>query len=409
MYYVIGKSLKHTMSPFIHKCLGLDYGVKEIETENDLKSFLQEKNFCGINVTIPYKESVIQYLDYVDEGAAQVSAVNTVVNKNGVLYGYNTDVFGMEYSLKHFNINVENKNVLILGSGGTSKSANYLCKKLGAKIINFVSRKGKVNYENCKEIPAEIIINTTPVGMYPDNFSTPINLKDFPNLCGVFDAVYNPLKTNLVMEAESMNIPCGNGLIMLVAQAAAAAKLFVGVNTDDRTMFDIYKKLSYSQKNIILVGMPGSGKSAIGKKLAEILNKMFIDTDAEIEKFSGKTVAEIFAEGGEELFRKIESDVLENCLKNTNAVIATGGGSVIRESNRQKMKQSGFSVWIRRDILFLAKENRPLSKSTNELEKMYFEREKFYKFAEISVINNENDINATVETIRREYEESIGN
>lgn len=408
MFYVIGKSLKHTMSPFIHKCMGLDYGVIELESESAVKNFLLEKNFDGINVTIPYKETVIPYLDFVDEGAKAVSAVNTIVKKDGLLFGYNTDVFGMEYALKHYKIEVKNKNILILGSGGTAKSANYLCQKLGAKTVNCVSRQGPINYENCREIPAEIIINTTPVGMYPDNFTSPIDLKDFPNLTGVFDAVYNPLKTKLIMQAEDLKVPCGNGLIMLVAQAAASAKRFAKIKADKELIESIYKKLYYAKKNIILVGMPGSGKSSLGKKLAEVLNKQFIDTDSEIEKKEGKTVAEIFAEGGEKLFRNIESEVLENCLKNTNSVIATGGGSVISRDNRERMRQSGFLVWIKRDIGLLAKDNRPLSRSVEELEKMYIDREKFYQFAEISVENIEKEMENTISAIRREYEKSIG-
>ncbi len=408
MFYVIGKSLKHTMSPFIHKCMGLDYGVVELENESDLCNFLQEKKFGGVNVTIPYKESVIKALDFVEEVANKVSAVNTIVNKDGLLFGYNTDVFGMEYALNHFKIGVENKTVLILGSGGTAKSANYLCQKSGAKTVNCVSRKGAINYQNCKEISAEIIINTTPVGMYPDNFSSPIDLSDFPNITGVFDAVYNPLKTKLIMQAEEKKIPCGNGLIMLVAQAAASARLFANITIDDNLIYDVYKKLYDVQKNIILVGMPGSGKSVVAKKLAIMLDKQLIDTDSEIEKKEGKTVAEIFAEGGESLFRKIENEVLENCLKNTNAVISTGGGSVISLNNRQKIRQSGFSVWIKRDIKLLAKENRPLSKSLDELQMMYQEREKFYQCADIFVNNVESELENTIITIRREYEKSIG-
>lgn len=404
MYYVIGKSLKHTMSPYIHRLMNLNYEAVEIESEEKLLKFLAEKNFLGLNITIPYKETVIKVLDYIDEVAKNIGAVNTIVNKNGKLYGYNTDAFGLEYALNYCKIDIKDKNVLILGTGGTAKSAKFVCQKMGAKDINFVSRQGNINYENCFNTIIDVIINTTPVGMYPNNFDRLIDLTKFSKLSGVFDAIYNPLKTKLIMQAESLNLPCGNGLIMLVAQAVAARNLFI----NDRKNYSIeaiYTKLWQRQSNIILIGMPGSGKSIIGEKLAKNLGKNFIDTDVEIEKMTNMAITDIFTDKGEEYFRIQEEGAIDIALKNTNCVIATGGGAVIREQNRAKIRQSGYVVWLKREINTLPITNRPLSKNLERIKELYAQREPYYSvLANISVNNNENEYDKTIAEIRSSYE-----
>lgn len=406
MYYLLGKSLKHTLSPYIFSQMGLKYEAMELENEQEVLKFLSDRNFAALNVTIPYKEVVIQGLDYIDDAARNIGAVNTIVNKNGKLYGYNTDVFGMEYALKHYKISIKDKKVLILGSGGTAKSAQYVCQKMGAKSISFVSRTGKINYENCYEERQDIIINTTPVGMYPNNFQSPVDLTKFSQLSGVFDAVYNPLKTSLIIQAEGLNIPCGNGLIMLVAQAVGARNLFVEDNKQ-HDIKQIYQNLWRAHSNIVLVGMPGCGKSTIGSALAKILNKCFVDTDEEIERLLGTTVADVFLSRGEEYFRSIESEVICSALKKNNCVIATGGGAVLSKENREKIK-SAFVAWIKRDIDLLEKEGRPLSKDVNSLEQLYKKREPLYKeLADIIVCNGENYLSAASK-IRSGYE-NFGN
>ncbi len=402
MYYLLGKSLKHTMSPYIFSQMNLKYEAKELPTEQDVLAFLSERKFDALNVTIPYKEIVMQGLDYIDDVAKSVGAVNTIVNRRGKLYGYNTDVFGMEYALNHYKIAISGRRVLILGSGGTAKSAQYVCQKMGAKSINIVSRTGKINYDNCYNQPQDVIINTTPVGMYPNNFASPVDLTKFGKILGVFDAIYNPLKTNLIIQAESLGIPCGNGLIMLVAQAVGARNLFVGDNKE-YSINDICKRLWRANTNIVLIGMPGSGKSTIGKALAQSLDKQYIDTDEEIEKQVKMKITDIFREKGEEHFREVESQVIENAIKNKNCVIATGGGAVLSERNREKLK-SGFVVWIKRDINSLEQIGRPLSKDIDTIKEMYTLREPLYKsIADIVVSNGENYLN-TVDEIRSNYE-----
>lgn len=408
MYYLIGKSLKHTMSPYIHSQMNINYEALEIESEEKLLKFLEEKNFLGLNITIPYKETVIKALDYIDEVAKNIGAVNTIVNKNGKLCGYNTDIFGMEYALNYAKIDIKNKNVLILGTGGTAKSAKFVCQKLGANSISFASRQGEINYENCFNTIQDIIINTTPVGMYPNNFDSPIDLTKFNKLSGVFDVIYNPLKTSLIMQTESLNLPCGNGLIMLVAQAVAARNLFIN-DGKSYSIEDIYHKLWQIKSNIILIGMPGAGKSIIGEKLAKDLGKKFVDTDAEIEKMTNMTITDIFTNKGEEYFRKQEEIAIENALKNTNCIIATGGGAVIREQNRAKIRQSGYVIWLKRDMNALPIANRPLSCNLEKIKELYAQREPYYStLANISVYNSENEYDKTIAEIRSGYE-NIGN
>lgn len=344
MYYLIGKSLKHTMSPYIHSQMNLSYEAMEIDSEKEVLKFLSERNFQGLNVTIPYKEEVIKAIDEIDEVAKEIGAINTIVNKNGKLYGYNTDIFGMEYALNYYNIDIKNKDILILGTGGTAKSAYYVCQKMGAISVNFVSRTGKINYENCYNNQVDVVINTTPVGMYPNNYNSPVDLTKFKKLESVFEAIYNPLKTDLILQAKSLSIRCGNGLIMLVAQAVAARRLFAE-DGRDYDIEKIYKSLWEKLSNIVLIGMPGAGKSAIGNILAERLDKNFIDTDTEVEKQTNMKISDIINNKGEAYFRLLEEKAIENALKNTNCVIATGGGAVISESNRAKVKSS-FVVWL---------------------------------------------------------------
>ena len=308
-YALIGRTLGHSYSVPIHAGFGnSDYILKNLEPEA-LEGFIKGKDFCGLNVTIPYKQAVMPFLDEIDDSALAIGSVNTVVNKNGRLYGYNTDIDGMRLLAKKAGIALSGKKVLVLGSGGTSLTARALAKSEGAKEILVVSRSGEVNYDNVyDESDAEIIINTTPVGMFPNNGKAAVDLSRFPKLTGVLDAVYNPLKTELILEAESLGIPAAGGLFMLVAQAKRAEELFFDKVIADEENERVYRTLMQSFRNIVLIGMPGCGKTTVGKALAKKLGREFVDIDALIEKNAKKSIPEIFANDGEEVFRRFETE-----------------------------------------------------------------------------------------------------
>lgn len=387
---LIGKSLKHSFSPKIHAMLGkYSYGLYELEPEN-LESFVKAGKLCGYNVTIPYKKDVMKYLDVIDERAKRIGAVNTVVEKNGKKIGFNTDFDGMLYMLSYAGISVKNKNVMILGSGGTSNTASAVCAFAGAKKISTVSRSGELNYDNCYEkTDTEIIINATPVGMYPNNYQSPVDLARFKNLSGVADVIYNPNMTELTFRAKELEIPFVNGLPMLVAQAKYAAEKFWDKAISDEIIESVLEKLYKENSNVVLIGMPGAGKSTVGKKTAAALGKDFIDTDEEIVKREGMSVSEIFKEKGEEYFRKVESEVLKSVCKLTGKVIATGGGVVKNPQNRFPLKSNGKVFWIKRNIESLPTEGRPLSKDIEAVRKLYEERKDMYAaFADCVVIND---------------------
>ena len=397
---LLGKTLKHSFSPQIHKILsGYDYDLIEIN-EDGLEKFVKSGKYDGFNITIPYKKEIIKYLDVVDETAKKIGAVNTVVKKDGKLLGYNTDWFGMEYALKKAGINLSNKKVLILGSGGTSNTANFVANHLGAREVLIVSRKGEINYQNCYEqADAEIIINTTPVGMFPNNYDTPLDLTKFTKLEGVFDAIYNPDMTLLTFSAKEMGAKNANGLTMLVAQAKMASELFTGSVICDDKLDKAVEIIKKQNLNIVLIGMAGVGKSTIAKELSKKLCIPVVDTDSLIEQRENKKISDIFADSGEDYFRKVESEVLREVGKENGKIIATGGGIVERKENHFYLKQNGIIVNIVRDLEKLDRTNRPLSTDIDAVKKLFEKRkDKYIEFSDYTIDNN-GDINQTIEKI----------
>ena len=385
---LLGRKLGHSYSPQIHGLLG-DYSYALFEKEPEqLASFLKNGDFTGINVTIPYKKDVLPYLDELSPAARKIGSVNTIVRRaDGSLFGHNSDYFGFVSLVKHSGIAVDGKKVLVLGSGGTSNMVVTALKDLGAAPV-VISRSGLNNYENLHlHADASVIVNATPVGMYPNTGVSPIDLRRFPALTGVLDVIYNPAKTQLLLDAEKLGIPHENGLWMLVAQAKEAAEYFTGKKLPDSCIEKIHGILSRQMKNVVLIGMPGCGKSTIGNLLARKLGRKFVDADEEIIQLPGKSIPEIFAQDGEDAFRQWESDALAHLGKQSGLVIATGGGCVTRERNYPALHQNGSIVWLERDLSLLPTDGRPLSQS-NRLEEMYAVRKPLYEaFADVRVAN----------------------
>lgn len=393
-YGCIGKKLGHSFSAVIHRELG-DYDYRLVElSEQELEKFMTEKAFKAINVTIPYKQAVIPYLDKVDFAAQKIGAVNTIVNNCGVLTGYNTDFYGMTQLLKRGGIELLGKNVFILGTGGTSKTARAVAEALGARKIYTVSRKpsgGEISYDEMYSIAdeVEVIINTTPVGMYPNNGATAVEPEKFPRLCGVADAVYNPLTTALVKKARACGARAVNGLYMLVAQAAKAAEYFF----DNTKMIEktdaVYEKIYRDKLNLILIGMPASGKSSIGRLVAQNLGRPFYDTDDVFVEENGN-ISEFFSEYGEAAFRQKETEIIKRLGALNGAVIATGGGAVLKKENIDALKQNGVLIFLDRELsLLMPTSDRPLGNSREAIEARYKERYPIYTLvADISVPSN---------------------
>ncbi len=408
-YFLIGKTLSHTLSPQIHKLFGRDYGVKEIADENELSAFFAQRNFKGINVTIPYKSAIIKYLDEIDETAKNIGAVNTVINKNGKLFGYNSDVLGLSGNLKYAHIDLYGKNVLILGSGGTSKTASYLAKIRGAKNINIVSRNGAINYKNAYDFcETEVIVNTTPVGMYPDCYKSLINIEKFEKLESYFDVIYNPFNTLSVLKAKSLGLNAANGFFMLVEQARIAENYFGQVDgsplIEAEKSKEVFSWLMKQNLNLTLTGMAGAGKSALGREIAKLLDRPFVDIDKEIEKIENMSVENIFSSKGEKYFRRIESIVLEKFLKEKGQIIALGGGAVLSEKNRFFIKANSFVCNVIRDVENLDLSGRPLSKSKENVKTLYEQRKKFYIEVADYEVYNDNELTKVAKEIACLYE-----
>lgn len=396
MYGLLGETLGHSFSPQIHACLG-DYEYKLFEVApGDLGDFLRSGSFEGLNVTIPYKKAVMPYLAEISENAKAIGSVNTItVLPNGTLRGDNTDYDGFLYLVRRSGIAVNGKKALVLGTGGASLPVKKVLSDLGAREIISISRMGENNYQNLeKHFDADLIVNTTPVGMYPNNLQSPLSLEGFTQLSGVLDIVYNPQKTQLILDAEQRGIPAFSGLTMLVAQAKRAAELFLNTNIDDRKNDEIYETLSRQMKNIVLVGMPGCGKSTVGKALAKRLSRPFFDADQEIVKRAGKSIPEIFQTEGEAGFRKIETEVLFDLCRQSGAVIATGGGAVTVPKNHGILRQNSLVVFINRDIAVLPTNGRPLSEQ-NDLHEMFRQRLPLYR----AVCDYEVDGNSEIQTV----------
>ena len=383
-YGCIGKKLGHSFSKDIHALLA-DYKYELCEIpEDSLSDFMKKADFKAINVTIPYKEKVIPFLSYISPEAEAIGAVNTIVNNGGRLSGYNTDFAGMRSLILKTGIDPEGKTALILGTGGTSRTAAAVLKSLGAKEIKRVSRSGKdgaLTYDEAYEnySGAEIIVNTTPAGMFPDTEGVSVDIERFPHLTGVIDAVYNPLRTNLILSAKKRGIKASGGLYMLVAQAFYAYRYFTGDEGDESVINKIYKKILSEKENIVLTGMPGSGKSTLGKIIAKKTGKAFYDTDDEIKNMFSSSPDEIIASEGEAAFREKETAAVKKLSGLTGAVIATGGGAVLKEENITALKRNGKVVFIDRPIEFIKPTaDRPLSCDMEKLSARYNERYPIY-------------------------------
>lgn len=400
-YALLGEKLGHSYSALIHKNCGLDYSLLELKKE-DLLPTLKKDAYNGFNVTIPYKKTVIDCLDEIDDSAKSVGAVNTIKKQGGKLIGFNTDVYGMDYAIKRRGVSLNGKTVLILGSGGTSLTAAAVCKNSNAKFV-VVSRTGEVNYSNCYDIDAEIIIDTTPIGTYPNVYEKIIDISRFKRLEFVLDCVYNPFLTEILKDAKALNINFSNGLPMLVAQAIKAQEIFLDKKIDSSVIEENISYISRDRGNIVLSGMPSSGKSTIGKLIATKLNRELIDTDEVITKKTGKTPKEIIIESGEKVFREIESEVIKQVSIFSGKVIALGGGAVLNKDNVRALKTNGVIVYIKRDLNALSTKDRPLSMG-RDIKELFKERQPFYESASDITVENV-EIEKTMAEIIKKYED----
>ena len=383
-YGCIGKKLTHSFSKEIHAKLA-DYEYELIElSEDEIAPFFAKKAFAAINVTIPYKQTVIPFLDSISPVAERIGAVNTIVNKDGRLYGYNTDYYGMKALINKVGIHLTGKKVLVLGTGGTSKTARVVAADLGAAEILTVSRRKQpacITYEEAVAAhkDADVIINTTPSGMYPDCESKPIDIRCFPHLEGVIDAVYNPLRTNLVLDARQRGIKAEGGLYMLVMQAVVAVEHFLDISIPKNTADQVFASVYASKENIVLTGMPGSGKSTVGR-LLPMEGFAFVDTDAEIEKRCGCSIRELIEGKGEACFRDLETQVIREVSSVSGRIIATGGGAILREENVHCLQRNGRLFFLNAGLSRLqATHSRPLSDTEEKLKQLYGERMPLYR------------------------------
>ena len=406
----IGRKLGHSFSKEIHNALSdYEYDLLEL-SEEELMQFFSRRQFCGINVTVPYKETVIPFLDSIDASAEAIGAVNTIIkNKDGKLVGYNTDFYGMTELILHKGIEIEGKKVVILGTGGTSKTARAVSKHLGADKIVTVSRTPKgdeIGYGELyeKHSDAEVIINTTPVGMYPNSYNSPVDLSLFNRLSGVIDAVYNPLRTKLVRDATEGGIPAEGGLYMLVAQAVKASEIFIGASYPHGTIDRVFEKTVKEKEAIVLIGMPSSGKTTVGRLLSNELNRPFIDTDEIIVKNAGMSIPDIFNKYGEPYFRELEREAVKEAAIIPSAVIATGGGAVLSKENVSALKGNGRLYFIDRPLdTLVPTSDRPTAQDKTRITERYYERYGIYTEAADVKITETQSASAVANAIRRYY------
>lgn len=393
MYGLIGKKLSHSFSKEIHESLHSEtYNLIELD---QLDAFFKSKQFNGVNVTIPYKQEVIKYLDYCSNIVKETNSVNTIINKDGFLSGYNTDYKGLEFLLAYNDICIKNKEVLILGNGATSRTVEVLCNHLGAEKILKAARSPKEDEFYFNDISkfksADIVINATPSGMYPNNDDDLlIDLEQFTNLEAVVDLVYNPLKTKIILKAKSLNIKGVNGLMMLVSQAVQSCELFHNQEYNDYVTVDIYKRILFNMSNIVLIGMPMCGKSFYARSLSTVYNKTFIDVDSQIRRDTKMSIPNIFKSKGEKAFREIETKTIVTISKDLNQAISTGGGSILNAKNIDYLKQNGIIIFLDVPLKVLKginPRNRPLLKNSNNLEILYNDRHALYKKHADIIIN----------------------
>ena len=408
-YGCIGEKLGHSFSKEIHNSLAsYEYSLKELKRE-ELPEFFKNKYFKAINVTIPYKQDVIPYLDWISDEAKAINAVNTIVNKNGKLYGYNTDFYGLKALIERENVSLKDKKIAILGSGGTSNTAFAVSNFLEAQTVFKVSRSKKTGYITYDELyenysDCEIIINTTPCGMYPRTGVSAVDLDKLTKVEAVFDAVYNPLNSKLILDAKAKNITAVGGLYMLVSQAAFAVEKFIDTPVDDIKIEEIFKNLYKDKMNITLIGMPASGKTSVGKHLSDKLNKTFVDSDDEIVKVENKTISEIFKDSGEAYFRNIEKNVIKEFSMLNSQVISTGGGAILNPENIKNLKGNSRIYFLDRPLdMLITTQDRPLSSNRADLENRYNERYELYKSSADVII----DGSKTVEEVAKIIEEDF--
>jgi len=408
-YGLIGEKLGHSFSQIIHEQLAnYTYDLCPLSKE-EFVNFMKQKAFRAINVTIPYKIDVIPYLTEIDIHAQEIGAVNTIVNRNGELYGYNTDFFGFLYMVQQHDIEIKNKKVLVLGKGGASKAILAVLKHLQAKEVITVYYKespNTISYEEAKKYhwDAEIIVNTTPVGMYPHFSETPLDLTPYIKCEAVLDVIYNPLKPLLLVEAEEKGIKIVSGLEMLIAQAKFAVEIFLGQDIPKQTIDIIYQKMVEERTNIVLIGMPSCGKTTLGKEMAEKWKKEFVDMDDLIVEKIGMSIADYFVVQGEDAFRRVETEVARELARRNGLVISTGGGCVKNKENMDYLKMNGVVFFIDREVKYLvADPSRPLSKSPEVIEKLYEQREPLYQiYSEVRVENN-GSLDETKEKLQKAY------
>lgn len=433
-YGLLGEKLSHSFSKQIHEKLGqYTYYLMPMPVE-ELHIFLRKREFNGVNVTIPYKQEVIPFCDYVDEAAKRIGAVNTIINIDGMLHGYNTDFYGLKYTLEKGGVVVYGKDAYILGSGGTAKTATAVLRHLNAERITVVSRSADtpcsfadrtMTYEEAESLgEAEVIINTTPIGMYPRCDAVPIDITLFPFLEAVVDVIYNPLETKLIYQTKQYATQTGrrivavNGLLMLVAQAIFASEYFMqgeymihGEPLDPEkssgTIDRIYSEMCRSMRNLVVVGMPSAGKTSLGKAVSKLLTRRFVDIDYQIEQKAGQTITEIFSKHGEPYFRKLEREVIAAVSEQNGIVIATGGGALLDPENVCKLHSNGRIIFIDRPLEKLATGgSRPLSTDAEALRVMYEKRYPIYLAASDAVVQNDGAFGTAAEKVKESFYET---
>ena len=397
---LLGEKLGHSYSPAIHGMLA-DYEYKLYErSPEDVEAFVRHGEWDGLNVTIPYKKTVMPFCDQLSETAKRIGSVNTLVRRaDGSIFGDNTDAYGFERLVQRSGIQVQGKKALVLGSGGASVTVCDVLQTLGAASVTVISRGGENNYGNLeRHVDAQIIANTTPLGMYPNTGKAAVDLRQFPKCEGVLDVVYNPARTALMLQAEALHIPCASGLYMLVAQAKRSSELFTGTSIDDSQIDRIEHILASSMQNVVIIGMPGSGKSTVSAALGQRLGRPVREADALIAEQAGCSIPEIFAAQREEGFRKLETEVLAQLGKQSGAILSTGGGCVTRAENYPLLHQNGTIFWLQRDTALLPKDGRPIS-LRSDLNELYEKRRPMYEAFADYVIDNNGSLEETVEKI----------